>query len=90
MKKLFSLLLVVMLLCTAMTGCFTSINPNPTEPEEPTGDTEKTTSVKITDTFSAEDPEGVTYAILLMNALVWIIDRHTAPRRFGVKKGGKA
>ena len=35
-------------------------------------------------------PEGVTYAILLMNALVWIIDRHTAPRRFGVKKGGKA
>ena len=34
-------------------------------------------------------PEGVTYAILLMNALVWIIDRYTAPRRFGVKKGGK-
>ncbi len=33
-------------------------------------------------------PEGVTYAILLMNALVWIIDRHTPPRRFGVKKGG--
>ena len=36
-------------------------------------------------------PEGVTYAILLMNACVWIIDRYTAPRRFGgVKKGGKA
>jgi electron transport complex protein RnfD len=35
-------------------------------------------------------PEGVTYAILLMNALVWIIDRYTAPRRFGVKKGGQA
>ena len=35
-------------------------------------------------------PEGVTYAILLMNALVWIIDRHTAPRRFGVTKGGAA
>lgn len=35
-------------------------------------------------------PEGVTYAILLMNAFVWIIDRHTAPRRFGVKKGGTA
>lgn len=35
-------------------------------------------------------PEGVTYAILLMNALVWIIDRHTAPRRFGVKKGGSS
>ena len=34
-------------------------------------------------------PEGVTYAILLMNALVWMIDRYTAPRRFGVKKGGK-
>ena len=32
-------------------------------------------------------PEGVTYAILLMNAFVWIIDRYTAPRRFGVKKG---
>jgi len=35
-------------------------------------------------------PEGVTYAILLMNALVWVIDRYTAPRRFGVKKGGSA
>ena len=35
-------------------------------------------------------PEGVTYAILLMNALVWIIDRFTAPRRFGTKKGGAA
>ena len=35
-------------------------------------------------------PEGVTYAILLMNALVWIIDRYTAPRRFGTKKGGAA
>ena len=35
-------------------------------------------------------PEGVTYAILAMNALVWVIDRHTAPRRFGVKKGGRA
>ncbi len=35
-------------------------------------------------------PEGVTYAILIMNAFVWIIDRYTAPRRFGVKKGGSA
>jgi len=35
-------------------------------------------------------PEGVTYAILLMNACVWVIDRNTAPRRFGVKKGGRA
>ena len=34
-------------------------------------------------------PEGVTYAILIMNALVWIIDRYSAPRRYGVKKGGK-
>ena len=33
-------------------------------------------------------PEGVTYAILIMNSFVWIIDRHTAYRRFGVKKGG--
>ncbi len=35
-------------------------------------------------------PEGVTYAILLMNACVWVIDRLTPPRRFGVRKGGKA
>lgn len=33
-------------------------------------------------------PEGVTYAILLMNACAWAIDRYTAPRRFGVRKGG--
>jgi Na+/melibiose symporter-like transporter len=35
-------------------------------------------------------PEGVTYAILIMNALVWTIDRYTAPRRFGTGKGGAA
>ena len=35
-------------------------------------------------------PEGVTYAILLMNAAVWVLDRYTPPRRFGVKKGAKA
>ena len=35
-------------------------------------------------------PEGVTYAILMMNALVWVIDRYTAPRRFGTRKGGDA
>ena len=35
-------------------------------------------------------PEGVTYAILLMNALVWVIDTYTAPRRFGAKKGEAA
>ena len=34
-------------------------------------------------------PEGVTYAILLMNAMVWILDAYTAPRRFGYQKGGK-
>ena len=32
-------------------------------------------------------PEGVTYAILIMNALVWIIDRYTSIRRFGTGKG---
>lgn len=34
-------------------------------------------------------PEGVTYAILLMNACAWLIDRRTAPRRYG-SKGGAA
>ena len=32
-------------------------------------------------------PEGVTYAILIMNACVWVIDRYTAMRRFGTGKG---
>ena len=35
-------------------------------------------------------PEGVTYAILLMNAFVWFIDRLTPIRRFGTVKGGDA
>ena len=35
-------------------------------------------------------PEGVTYAILLMNACAWAIDRYCAPRRFGTKKGETA
>ena len=35
-------------------------------------------------------PEGVTYAILIMNACAWAIDRCTAPRRFGTRKEGKA
>lgn len=35
-------------------------------------------------------PEGVTYAILLMNACAWTIDRYCAPRRFGTKKGDAA
>ena len=34
-------------------------------------------------------PEGVTYAILLMNAFVWFIDRLTPIRRFGTVKGGE-
>lgn len=33
-------------------------------------------------------PGGVTYAILLMNAAVWAIDRYAGPRRFGLAKGG--
>ncbi len=33
-------------------------------------------------------PEGVTYAILLMNLCVWVIDRYTPPRIYGYKKGG--
>ena len=32
-------------------------------------------------------PEGVTYAILLMNACAWGFDRLLAPRRFGTNKG---
>ncbi len=35
-------------------------------------------------------PEGVTYAILLMNATVFFLERFTPPRRFGAKKGGDA
>ncbi len=35
-------------------------------------------------------PEGVTYAILLMNAATWAIDKYTAPTRFGKAKGGTA
>ena len=33
-------------------------------------------------------PEGVTYAILLMNLCVWIIDRYTPARIYGYTKGG--
>ena len=35
-------------------------------------------------------PEGVTYAILIMNMLVWAIDYYTPIRRFGTKRGGAA
>jgi electron transport complex protein RnfD len=31
-------------------------------------------------------PEGVQFAIILMNCLVPLIDRHTIPRTFGGKK----
>ena len=33
-------------------------------------------------------PEGVTYAILLMNLLTWVIDRYTPPKTYGSAKGG--
>ncbi len=38
-------------------------------------------------------PEGVSYSILIMNTLVWAIDKKTHPRKFGyqldkAKKGG--
>ena len=33
-------------------------------------------------------PEGVTYAILLMNLCVWTIDRYTPARIYGYAKGG--
>lgn len=35
-------------------------------------------------------PEGVTYAILIANALAGCIDRLCIPRRFGVQRGGRA
>lgn len=37
-------------------------------------------------------PEGASYSILIMNALVPVIDRHVKPRRFGVtpRRGGAA
>lgn len=35
-------------------------------------------------------PEGVTYAILLMNACVWLLERYTPPRRYGQPEEGDA
>ncbi|MBQ8551687.1 MAG: RnfABCDGE type electron transport complex subunit D [Clostridia bacterium] len=35
-------------------------------------------------------PEGVSFAILIMNLLVWYLDRYTKPKRFGGAKVGKA
>lgn len=31
-------------------------------------------------------PEGVCYAILIMNTFVWFIDKHSMPRRYGVAR----
>ncbi len=33
--------------------------------------------------------EGVSYAILIMNVCVWLIDKYTLPRRFGVTREDK-
>ena len=35
-------------------------------------------------------PEGVTYAILIMNACAWALDKALPPVRFGAVRGGKA
>jgi electron transport complex protein RnfD len=34
-------------------------------------------------------PEGVSFAILLMNSVVPLIDRYMKPRKFGERRGGK-
>ena len=35
-------------------------------------------------------PEGVTYAILLMNASVWLLDKYLVRAQFGGRKEGAA
>ena len=35
-------------------------------------------------------PEGVSFAILIMNLLVWYIDKVTVPKRFGGTSDGKS
>lgn len=35
-------------------------------------------------------PEGVSFAIMIMNLFVWYLDKATRPKVFGTKKGGKA
>ncbi len=35
-------------------------------------------------------PEGVSYAILIMNVCTWMIDKNSRPSRFGVRRFGKA
>lgn len=39
--------------------------------------------------FFGAYPEGVSFAIMIMNLLVWYIDRLTAPRPFGHKRKGR-
>ena len=34
-------------------------------------------------------PEGVSFAILIMNGFVPLINRYLKPRKFGIVKGGK-
>jgi electron transport complex protein RnfD len=31
-------------------------------------------------------PEGVSFAILIMNVCVWLLDKYLMPRRFGTKR----
>jgi electron transport complex protein RnfD len=35
--------------------------------------------------FFGQMPEGVNFSILIMNSLVWLLDKIGKPRRFGVK-----
>ena len=39
--------------------------------------------------FFGTYPEGVSFSILIMNLLVWYIDKFAKPRRFGGKTSGK-
>ena len=39
--------------------------------------------------FFGTYPEGVSFSILVMNLLVWYIDKVTMPRRFGGKSNGR-
>lgn len=65
MKKLISLLLAVLMLCSVMAGCGNTGNPDTTEGStgaaNTTGAANANTDIKITDTFSVSDPEGVAY-----------------------------
>ncbi len=69
MKKMISMLLAVLMLCSVMAGCGNTGNPDTTTgaPENSTGAADTTggadgnEDIKITDTFSVSDPEGVAY-----------------------------